>query len=67
MLIYDGEMSKFFEYTEVDIEKGNTRKEVFRLVELREVIRCDWKTCLYKYALAMTRYVVVRRYIKRSS
>ena len=38
MLIYDGEMNKFFEYTEVDIEKGNTQKEVFRLVELREVI-----------------------------
>jgi hypothetical protein len=38
MLLYDAEMSQFFEYTEVNVEKGNSRKEVFRLVELSDVI-----------------------------
>ena len=31
-------MSQLFEYTEVNIEKGNTRKEVFRPEELSNVI-----------------------------
>jgi hypothetical protein len=52
--------------------KKNKKEEKYRLL-LRMLIydgemrnRCDWSTCLYKYALAMNRYVV-RRYIKRSS
>ena len=38
MLLYDAEMSQLFQYMEIDIERGDTQKEVFRLVELCDVI-----------------------------